>query len=327
MHFDVIIGNPPYQMTDGGGGGSARPIYQEFVTQAKKLDPRHLMMITPSRWFAGGRGLDQFRSEMLADRRLTHIRDYIVANDAFPNVNINGGVSYFLWSRDVESECEVVTIAPGGREGTRGKRDLGEFDIFIRQNEAVEILRKVLAKNESRFSERVSSLRPFGLRTNFHGHPHRSESAPLRFYGSGKVSWVSRNEITTNLAWIERWKVLVARATDGNEKYPLPIWDQKGPFVAAPFEVCSETYLVASVVDSEAEAEALVAYMNTRFFRFLVSLRKMTQDNKADNFAFVPDLPLDRHWVDADLYERYELTELEVEFIESQIRASQVNHA
>lgn len=320
MQFDVIIGNPPYQLADNGVGGAARPIYQQFIKQAIALEPRFLVMVVPSRWFSGGRGLDEFRKEMLGDKRLRHVVDFIVDKDAFPKVNVNGGLNYFLWDRDNQGDCTIVTVKPGGERGVPSTRPLDEFDIFIRRNEAVPILRKVRAKGESTFDKRVSSLKPFGLRTFFHGAPSMSKSKQVKLYGSGKVSWISKSDVLANVDWVDRWKVLIPRATDGNENYPLPIWDQVGPFIAGPGEACSETYLVASLVKDRKEASYLVDYMRTKFFRFMVWLRKATQDNKVDNFSFVPDLPLDRTWSDQLLYDRYGLDADEISFIESMIR-------
>lgn len=320
MNFDVVIGNPPYQLSDGGAAASARPIYHLFVEQAQKIDPRYVVMVTPSRWFAGGKGLDQFRRTMLKDRRLRVVVDFIQEKDAFPNVNINGGVNYFLWDREYNGPCEVTTVNPGGAHSPSLSRSLDKYDIFVRRNESVAILEKVLKRGEASFSSRVSSVRPFGLRTFFHGTSAKTSTANIKLYGSGKISWVRESQITSNTAWIAKWKVLIPAASDGNEIYPLPIWDQVGPFIARPNEVCSETYIVASLASTKAEAEAIVQYMRTKFFRFMVSLRKVAQHNKADNFSFVPDLPLDRTWTDRDLYRRFSLTAKEIEHIESNIR-------
>jgi site-specific DNA-methyltransferase (adenine-specific) len=320
MRFDVIIGNPPYQLSDGGAGASARPIYHQFIDQAIKLDPRYVVMVTPSRWFAGGRGLDEFRKKMLSDRRLRVIVDFIQEKDAFPNVNINGGVNYFLWDRDHEGECQITTIAPGGKTGEPLARALDEFDIFVRRNEAIEILKKVAAKKEKTFEYRVSSLKPFGLRTFFHGSAIKTAKSNIKLYGSGKISWVSLSDIESNHEWVDKWKVLIPRATDGNENYPLPIWDQAGPFVSGPGEACSETYLVASLADSEKEANFIASYMRTKFFRFMVSIRKGTQDNKAALFSFVPDLPMTKNWRDQALFNRYEFSDKDIEYIDSMIR-------
>lgn len=320
MRFDVIIGNPPYQLSDGGASASARPIYHLFVQQAKKLEPKYLIMITPSRWFAGGKGLDEFRAEMLTDNRLRVITDFILDKDAFPNVNINGGVSYFLWDRDHEGECEITTISPGGKVGLPLKRKLNEFDIFVRRNEAVSILRKVKSKKESTFEKRVSSRKPFGLDTTFHGVSKQTSKSSIKLYESGGESWIGLNYIKNNVEWVDKWKVLIPAATDGNENYPLPIWDQAGPFVSGPGEACTETYLVASIAKNKREAQMIAAYMRTKFFRFMVSLRKVAQHNKVDNFSFVPDIELDRIWTDKDLYLRYGLDEEEIAFIETIIR-------
>lgn len=320
MQFDVIIGNPPYQLSDGGAGGSARPIYHEFIQQAKNLEPRYVVMVTPSRWFAGGRGLDDFRKTMLGDKRLRVIVDFVQEKDAFPNVNINGGINYFLWDRDHEGQCEVTTIPPGGKIGVPLKRSLDEYDIFVRRNEAMPILKKVQAKQEPVFESRVSSLKPFGLRTFFHGSSIKTHKSNIKFYGSGKVTWVSSDQIEANHAWVKKWKVLIPRASDGNENYPLPVWDQAGPFVSGPNEACSETYIVASLAESKSEAVYVAAYLRTKFCRFLVSVRKGTQDNKAALFAFVPEVPFDRVWTDDDLYKRYSLTTDDIAFIESMIR-------
>ena len=320
MQFDVIIGNPPYQLSDGGAAASARPIYHEFIEQAKKLEPRFVVMVTPSRWFAGGKGLDGFRKTMLNDQRLRVIVDYVQEKDAFPNVNINGGVNYFLWDREHKGQCEITTVAPGGKSGSPLTRSLNAYDIFVRRNESIPILEKVRAKGEPTFDKRVSTLKPFGLRTFFHGSSIKTPKSNIKFYGSGKVTWVSPDQIEVNQSWVNKWKVLVPAASDGNENYPLPIWDQAGPFVSGPGEACSETYLIASLAKTKTEAQYIASYMRTRFFRYMVSIRKVAQHNKVENFSFVPDVPLDRDWTDAELYKRYSLSKNDIEIIESMIR-------
>ena len=320
MQFDVIIGNPPYQLSDGGAAASARPIYHEFIQQAKKLEPRFVVMVTPSRWFAGGKGLDEFRKTMLNDKRLRVIVDYVQEKDAFPNVNINGGVNYFLWDREHKGHCEITTVPPGGKSGDPLTRPLNAYDIFIRRNESIPILEKVVAKKEPTFDTRVSSRKPFGLPTNFHGSSIKTHKSNIKFYGSGKVTWVSPDQIEVNQSWVNKWKVLVPAASDGNENYPLPIWDQAGPFVSGPGEACSETYLVASLAKTKTEAQYIASYMRTKFFRYMVSIRKVAQHNKIENFSFVPDVPLDRDWTDAELYKRYSLSKNDIAFIESMIR-------
>jgi site-specific DNA-methyltransferase (adenine-specific) len=320
MQFDVLIGNPPYQLVDSSGSASASPIYHKFIEQALALEPRFLTMITPSRWFVGGKGLDEFRLRMLSDRRIRRMVDFIVDRDAFPSINVNGGVSYFLWDKNHEGDCAITTVERGGTTGPAILRSLKEFDVFVRRNQAVLILRKVASKREPTFDKNVSARKPFGLPTNFYGAEKKSGATDIKLHSSGRITWISRSEIISKPEWIDSWKVLVGRATDGNENYPLPIWDQRGPFVAGPGEACSETYLVASVVPNSTQAHRLVKYMQTTFFRFLVSLRKITQDNKADVFAFVPSLELDRSWTDEALQAKYGLSADEISFMRSMIR-------
>ena len=323
MQFDVVIGNPPYQLRTDGAGAQARPIYQSFVEQAKRLEPRYVVMVTPSRWFGGGMGLDSFRAEMLGDRRVKEIVDFLVDKDAFPNVNINGGVNYFVWERDFSGDCKITTVEAGRNFGTPHLRPLNEFDIFIRRNDAIGILRKVHGADDPSFSRRVGSVDPFKLPTTFHGSERPSAKRNIKLYGSGKESYIAENEVNANANWIHRWKVLIPRASDGNENYPLPIWNQVGPLVSSPGEACTFTYLVASLASSKREAESIASYMRTKFFRFMVSLRKGTQDNKADTFRFVPDLPMDQIWTDDDLYKRFRITKNEAKYIESMIREMQ----
>jgi site-specific DNA-methyltransferase (adenine-specific) len=323
MLFDVVVGNPPYQLGQSGGesvGSFAMPVYQKFVQAAQSLDPRYVVMVTPSRWFTGGRGLNDFRNEMLASHRLRVLVDFPNAADVFPGVNINGGASYFVWERDHDGDCDVETVTASGARSPAVRRPLDEFDIFVRWNEAVPILRRVRARNEAVFTPRVSTVQPFGMRTPFHGSEGKSQANPIKFYGSGRVTWVNKSALRLNVGWVDKWKVLLTAATDGNENYPLPIWDQRGPFISGPGEACSESYLVAYVATSEEEAKNVVTYMRTKFFRFLVSLRKPAQHNKSENFAFVPDLPMAEKWTDAELYERYEIASDEQVFIDEMIR-------
>ncbi len=321
MQFDVIIGNPPYQLKDASDSASANPIYQKFIDQAINLEPRYLIMITPSRWFSGGKGLDDFRAQRLSDKRMKVIVDFIVDKDAFPKINVNGGISYFLWSKDHNGSCQITTVEQGGVYGEPISRSLSEFDIFVRRNKAVTILRKVRKYKEKTFDNYVSSRKPFGLPTNFFGAENSTKTKNIKLYSSGKITWVSRNEIQNNEEWIDSWKVLIPRATDGNENYPLPIWDAKGPFISGPNEACTETYLVASIAKDKQQALYIRDYMRTKFFRFLVSLRKITQDNKSDIFSFVPAIKMEKKLNDEILYSRYGLDENEIVFIDSMVRS------
>jgi hypothetical protein len=321
MKFDVIVGNPPYQISSNGNTRT-KPIYHRFVQEAIAMNPRYVLMITPSRWFAGGLGLKEFRAEMLKDRRLSHLVDYRVEKDVFPKVNVNGGVSYFLWDSQHAGKCFVSHVPAGGSPSASEARYLDEFDLLVRQNEGVRILRKVKALGEPTFEQRVSSQKPFNLHTNFKGAASKlGLKKALRMHSSRAISWVPRAEVTKSVDLIDRWKVFLVAASDGNETFPAPIWDlAKGPFVGAPGEICNGSYLVVYPSDDEATAEAVVAFLRTRFVRFLVSLRKIAQHNDAGRFSFVPDLPMDREWTDDQLYERYGLSSEEITFIESQIK-------
>jgi hypothetical protein len=318
MQFDVIIGNPPYQLDDGGHGASAAPIYQFFVEKAIELDPRYLVMVTPSRWMSGGKGLDKYRERMLSDKRMRSIVDYPKLYEGFPGVKIRGGISYFLWSREYSGPCEVQTVWDGKPTGPSVLRHLDAYDILVRRNEAVPILEKVKAKNEGTLDAKVSSGKPFGFRTFFHGKPSKAGvKHPVQLFGSQKVTWVGRSEILANKEWVDRWKVLMT-AVQGTSAAVETKFLSK-PIIAGPGTACTETYLVAGHFDTEEEARNFASYLRTRFVRFLVSLRKATQHATRDVYAFVPDLPVKHEWTDAKLYKRYGLTEGEVSFIESQV--------
>lgn len=318
MQFDVIIGNPPYQLDDGGFGTSAAPIYQKFVERAIELDPKFVVMVTPSRWFAGGKGLDQYRERMLSDRRIRSLVDYPKLYDGFPGVKIRGGISYFLWDRDHDGPCTVQTMLDGEPAGEPVERFLDAYDVLVRWNQAVSILDKVRSKGENTLSERVSSRKPFGLPTNFHGKPAAAGlEVPVKLYGSQRISYVERSEVPVNGAWVDDWKVLMTAVQGTSAAVETKFLSR--PIVAGPGTACSETYLVAGRFGSEQEAMRYANYLRTRFVRFLVSLRKQTQHATRDVYSFVPELPLDEQWTDAKLYERYGLTVEEIAFVESQI--------
>jgi site-specific DNA-methyltransferase (adenine-specific) len=324
MKFDVIIGNPPYQLADGGFGESASPIYHLFVEQAKKLNPRYLTMITPSRWFAGGKGLDDFRDAMLHDHRISHLVDYPKLYDGFPGVKIRGGVSYFLWEREYNGPCSIQTMWDGEPLGPSIKRRLDAYDVLVRRNEAISILEKVRAyrvngKPEATLDKRVSSRKPFGFPTNYHGASSpKGLKHPVKLYGSRRISWVKRSDIQQNAEWIDERKVLMTRVQGTSSAVETMFLSR--PIIAGPGEACTETYLVAGRFKSEQQAKLYAAYLRTRFVRFLVSLRKSTQDATKHVYAFVPDIPLNREWTDEMLFERYGLTKAEISFIESIVR-------
>jgi site-specific DNA-methyltransferase (adenine-specific) len=303
-------------LSDGGFGKSASPIYNRFVQQAKKLNPRYLTMIIPSRWFGGGKGLNDFRAEMLNDDRIRKIVDFEDATEVFPGVSVAGGICYFLWERDSKGPCEVSNIYNGNK--ATSKRQLNEFPTFIRHTSAIPIVRKVLEKKEQRMSEQVSSYKPFGLRT--YVKPQKTGDIILHWQkGEGPYN---RKEITVGVEMIDKWKVISSRS--GHEHAGDPGKGGKRRVLSKieilpPGTICTETYLVIGTYPEEAEARNLIAYMHTRFFRFLLSLFMYSHSITKDTYAFIPILDMSKRWTDAKLYKRYRVTDQEVEFIESRI--------
>ena len=317
MKFDVIIGNPPYQLSDGGFGRSASPIYHKFVHQAKKLEPRYLTMIIPSRWFGGGKGLDDFRKEMLKDTRIRKIIDFEDSTEIFPGVDVAGGICYFLWDRDHKGSCEITNKYKGTDFVI--ERQLDEFEIFIRQSQAVSIVRKVLSKNEKKMNEQVSAYKPFGLRT----FVKPQSTGDIILYWQKGTGPYNRKDITVGVDMIDKWKVISSRS--GHEHAGNPGLDGMRRVISKtailpPGTICTETYLVIGCFSTEEEAKNLLAYMRTRFFRFLMSLLMYSHGITKDTFAFIPNLDMKFKFTDAELYKRYELSDIEIDYIESRIR-------
>jgi site-specific DNA-methyltransferase (adenine-specific) len=318
MQFDVIIGKPPYQLDDGGFGASASPIYHKFVQQAKVLEPRLLTMVIPSRWFGGGKGLGDFRATMLADARIRQLVDYENARDAFPGIDLAGGVCYFLWDRDTPGLCEVTNIA-GDSAPVVTERRLDEFPNFVRHSAAVPIIRKVLAKREQRMSEQVSSRKPFGLATN--ARPEKTGDLTLRWEkGEGPFP---RKKIEVGVELIDKWKVITSYV--GYDHAGNPGKDGRRRVfskidILPPGTICTETYLVVGAYKNKEEATNLVTYMKTRFFRFLVAQFMYSHHLTRSAYEFVPILDMRSEWTDEKLAKRYELTKEEVDFISAKIR-------
>ena len=319
MQFDVIIGNPPYQMTGGAGGSSDSSIYHLFVEQAQNLDPRYLSMVVPSRWLAGGRGLDNFRASMLGDGHLRNLVDFPSSKETFPGVEIKGGICYFLWSKDYKGQCDVTVTRD--HESTMSFRDLGEFDVFVRDPQAVAILHKVLAKDEPSITSILSRDTPFGIASNYSEIRERAykEDVPIYYIQKMKrrVGYVPRRLIGKNTDLIDTHKLLVPEAYNGGDAVPHPIVGK--PELAPSPSVCTQSYLFLRFV-SEQAARSAQSYYSTRFFRFLVSLRKITQHALHSTYTWVPIQEWDRTWTDAALYEKYGITQDEQSYIESQVR-------
>lgn len=319
MKFDVIIGNPPYQMSDGGNNASATPIYHLFIQQAKKLAPRFLSMIVPSRWFAGGKGLDDFRIEMITDTRIRELHDFLNASDCFGNgVEIKGGVCYFLWDRDNRGECLVATHDSNGVISSQSRyMQIDNQDVFIRRNEAVSILEKVKKLNEESFSTYVSSRRPFGLPTNIVGSKVKGINDVV-LYQRGGTAFYSTKELTRNTDWVNKYKVFITKAYNAGDDYPHQILNK--PILGEKGTCCTETYIVIGPFASKEETSHAISYIQTKFFRFLVSLKKISQDATQRVYEFVPKQDLKKSWTDEELYAKYGLTEDEIAFIESMIK-------
>jgi site-specific DNA-methyltransferase (adenine-specific) len=321
MQFDVVIGNPPYQLKGGGGGTNDSSIYHLFVEQAMNLEPRFLVMVIPSRWLAGGRDMGSFRQRMFTDGHIREFVDYTKMNTAFPGVDFEGGVGYFLWDRETSGPCSY-TLFLGDEQLPTVERNLDDHDIFVRDTRSLKILDKVISKGEATLDSVISGDTPFGLATNFANHSPYKSNGTLQIYltlkGKRTTAWVNEEVIKKNRHLIPDWKVLPPEAY--GERGAIPAMVLGPPIVAVPESVCTQTYLVAGPFASEAAAKSFDSYYRTRLFRFLVSLRKITQHALRSTYSWVPQQSWDRTWTDADLYEKYGITDDEMTFINSMIR-------
>ena len=322
MKFDVIISNPPYAQDTAGAGRQAKPIYHLFVEQAKKLKPRYLCMITPSRWFSGGMGLDEFRKSMISDSHITKIVDYTNSKDCFPGISVSGGVSYFLWERDTISDCEFTNI-------TNSKTDilvrpLDEFSTLVRYNKAVSIIHKVNKQNENKLEEIISSLMPYGLSTSYRGSETRTNKNQLALYASNGVSYIEKNEISKGYDTVNSYKILISKTSAEHAGEP----GNDGRFkvipssmkVLKPGEVCTHSYFVLGNWDDEITASNALTYLQTKFVRFLMLLCISGFGLSKIVFPFVPIQDFSKPWTDEELYAKYGLTDEEIAFIDSMIK-------
>ena len=321
MKFDVIISNPPYQLNVGiEKENFAVPLYQKFISQAKKLNPRYLTMIIPARWYTGGRGLDGFREEMLKDKRIRKIVDYPDSKDCFGGVDIAGGICYFLWNRDHEGECEFTSINKGVE--TTALRKLDEFDIFPRYNQALSIIHKVIGFKEPSLQSTVSVQTPFGFITTYKGNPNEFKGA-LRLKTSKTDSFVRVDQVTKNRDIIYKYKAIFGAATC--EHAGTPGKDGKYKVfssldVLPPGVICTQSYFVGDSFDTSEEANNFIAYLKTKTVRFLVLQALTSQHLSRDKFVFVPKQDYTKKWTDEELFEKYGFSKEEIEFIDSMIR-------
>lgn len=321
MKFDVIISNPPYAQDTAGAGRQAKPIYNLFIEQAKKLKPKYMTMIIPSRWFAGGMGLDDFRTTMMNDNHISEIVDFTNSKDCFPGISVSGGVCYFLWERDTTGDCNFTNIT--NDERTTLVRPLNEFPTLVRYNNAVSIIHKVMQQKEPRFDEIISSLMPYGLSTSYRGRSNKTAN-DLTLHASNGITYINRSEITKGFDTVDSYKILVSKTSAEHAGEP----GKDGKFrvipssikVLGPSEVCTHSYFVVGNWDNRDVAENALTYMKTKFVRCLMLLCISGFGLSKLVFPFVPMQDFSKAWTDEELYEKYNLSESEINFIESMIK-------
>jgi len=316
----VIVGNPPYQM-GAESGNRTMPIYNIFFDEAKKLNPRYMAFIIPSRWMAGGLGLGEFRARMLKDKRIRTLVDYPNPSEVFPGVEIKGGVCYLMWDRDHPGKC-AMTIVRGDKRHGPVDRDLDQFDVLVRDSRGLAILEKVLRAKEPSIIDIMAADKEFGMTSNFSGFTMKqsADSIAIYAYRSGRrvTGWMKRSAVEKSTNLIDKWKVLVPKAgSDGGQKLPDVVLGSTQ--VAPSPSVCTQTYLFF-FTDTEDQAKSIESYVKTRFLRFLVSLRKSTQDATRSTYTWVPQQTWDRTWTDAELYKKYGITADEQAYIEAMVK-------
>lgn len=324
VKFDVIIGNPPYQLEDGGVAGSATAIYDKFVMKALSLKPKYISMIIPARWYIGGKGLNNFREMMLNNENLKEIHDFENPFDLFKNMGIAGGICYFLIDSNYKSNKVKILNYKDNIAVSESTRELqyGDSGLFIRSNLSIEILDKVNKKEKgsSRMNSKVLPYSPFNIRSNFEDFSmKKTEKENIKLYRFGDPGYIKEEQILNSKDIIEKYKVLTSKARGVVVDGPNSVISE--PFIAHTKEVSTETYLVIDVFDEIEKANNLISYMKTKFFRYMVSIAKNTQNMSRATYQFVPLQDLSKSWTDEELYKKYKLTEEEIAYIEENIEA------
>lgn len=339
MKFEAVVGNPPYQVSDGGAQASARPIYHNFIEISKALSPNKISMITPSRWYAGGKGLEEFRSAMLDDKHIEELDDFLHPEEIFPDTNNRGGICYFLWNVDYDNSISGVNIVSHNGDGQidrcrRSMRTRG-LDIFIRDNIAVDVLNKVVNDMTDVMSRHISPRKPFGIESNIvksdlWKQEKEELKNPLCCYGKGKQEgYIEFSDSISHKEWIDVWKVYTPRANNiGTELND----DNLNTFIGKPQTICTEAYIVIGMdlALDEYSAGNLTKYFKTKFVRFLHGIAKASHDASRKTYCFVPtqdySAASDIQWnvpipeIDAQLYAKYGLTQREIDYIDSKIK-------
>jgi hypothetical protein len=321
MKFDAIVGNPPYQVMDGGTDRGAVPVYQHFVEIAKQCKPNYISMIMPARWYAGGRGLDDFRATMLSDKRVESLFDFETSKDLFPTVDIAGGLCFFLWHKTNTSPCHVYNVSPLGLN--HAERYLDEFPVFVRSNVSIPILKKVYEQSTQFLNSLVLSINPFGFRTYYRGRSEK-KTGDIKILTSEGWSYVNIEEVTKGIDYVNKYKIIVGRFVPSNGE--LNVKPGEGyrvlttPRILNTNEINTETYIDTAVFDTFEEATNYKKYLCTKFARYLLRQAITSVNVTKECFAFVPLQDFTRPWTDADLYAKYGLTDEEIQFIESMIK-------
>ena len=319
MKFDVIIGNPPYQLETGGSNRQATPIYNKFVEQAKKLNPRYLTMIIPARWYAGGMGLNDFRKNMISDKRIKELHDFPVTADCFPGINIRGGVCYFLWSRDYEGACDVYNWHNG--QSNKTQRYLNDYGdgVFLRYNSAISILSKIQKLSEPTFERYVSSQKPVGLPTNFSEYSEKKTNTNnIELHKSGGVVYISKDKIKNGEEILEKYKIFIGKASPGADTFPHLVISK--PVIGKPGSACTETYLALYETKDVNKIYNVASYLQTKLAKFLILMMKPTQYVLKKSYSLLPSQDFSKSTTDDELFKKYCITDEEIVFINSLVK-------